>query len=42
MKGYYTRSGYMGYVPGKGYQLFETEDAYYKWHMEAYPPIIQL
>lgn len=39
MRGYYTSSGYMGYVFGKGYQLFETEDAYYEWHLGAYPDL---
>ena len=39
MRGYYTSSGYMGYVLGKGYQLFGTEDAYYEWHLEAYPEL---
>jgi hypothetical protein len=34
MKGYLTNSGYMGYVPGVGYRLFETEDAYYEWARE--------
>ena len=37
MKGYHVSNGYMGYVLGKGYQLFETEDAYYEWRHEAYP-----
>ncbi len=36
MKGYHTNSGYMGYVLGKGYQLFETEDAYYEWYEAHY------
>ena len=36
MKGYHTSSGYMGYVLGKGYQLFETEEAYYEWYYESY------
>jgi hypothetical protein len=39
MKGYHVSNGYMGYVLGKGYQLFETEDAYYEWHHEAYPTL---
>ncbi len=39
MKGYYTSSGYMGYVLGKGYQLFETEDAYYEWICENCPDL---
>ncbi len=39
MKGYPVSSGYMGYVLGKGYQLFETEDAYYDWYLETYPDI---
>jgi len=34
MKGYYVDAGYMGYVRGKGYQLFETEGAYYDWYYE--------
>lgn len=36
MKGYHTSSGYMGYVLGKGYQLFETEEAYYEWSAAQY------
>lgn len=39
MKGYHTSSGYMGYVLGEGYRLFETEDAYWEWHIEAYPEL---
>lgn len=39
MKGYCTSGGYMGYVPGKGYQLFESEEAYYEWKFGAYPDI---
>lgn len=35
MKGYNTASGYMGYVLGEGYRLFETEAAYYEWHRET-------
>lgn len=35
MKGYHTCDGYMGYVSGEGYQLFESETAYYEWFMEA-------
>ena len=37
MKGYNTSSGYMGYVIGEGYRLFETENAYWDWYKEAYP-----
>lgn len=36
MKGYYTGGGYMGYIPGEGYRLFETETAYYEWSREQY------
>jgi hypothetical protein len=39
MKGYHTHSGFMGYVLGRGYQLFETEDAYYEWQAEAHPEL---
>lgn len=39
MKGYHVSNGYMGYVLGEGYRLFETEDAYYEWHSEAYPDL---
>ena len=39
MKGYYTANGYMGYVLGEGYRLFETEKAYYEWHTETHPDI---
>lgn len=31
MKGYFTDSGYNGYVEGKGYMLFEDEEAYYDY-----------
>jgi len=34
MIGYYTRNGYMGYVTGKGYQLFESESSYYEFSRE--------
>lgn len=33
MKGYYTESGYMGYV-GNGYRLFASEDDYREWMEE--------
>lgn len=36
MRGYPVHSGYMGYVPGGGYRLFETEGAYYEWYQETY------
>ena len=32
LKGYYTSSGYMGYVEGK-YILFATENEYYEYMM---------
>lgn len=35
MKGYYTGSNYMGYIPGKGYQKFESESAYREVYEEA-------
>ena len=28
MKGYYTNSGYMGYIPGIEYMLFASENDY--------------
>lgn len=28
MKGYTVSCGYMGYIPGKGYRLYATEDEY--------------
>jgi hypothetical protein len=31
VKGYYTNSGFMGYVEGEGYRLFENDTAYYEW-----------
>lgn len=34
MKGYYTGSNYMGYIPGKGYQKFETEEEYRNYYEE--------
>ena len=37
IKGFYTSSGYMGYILGKGYQLFETENAYHEWLLEFSP-----
>lgn len=30
MKGYYTETGYMGYVNGE-YRLFSSEDDYKEW-----------
>lgn len=35
MRGYQTDKGYMGYVLGKGYQLFKDEDAYYEWEYKS-------
>ena len=34
MKGYYTQTGYMGYVKGK-YMLFESETAYIEFMKEV-------
>ena len=31
MKGYYTDTGYKGYVDGEGYMIFEDEAAYYEY-----------
>ena len=31
MKGYYTDSGYCGYVENEGYMLFEDEAAYHDY-----------
>lgn len=39
MKGYHTSSGYMGFMLGEGYRLFETEDAYYEWQREVLPEL---
>lgn len=33
MKGYYTKSGYMGWT-GMEYMLFETESEYALWYKE--------
>ena len=35
LKGYPTENGYKGYVDGKGYMLFETEEAYYEYMEEC-------
>lgn len=32
MKGYPTQTGYMGYIPGKGYSLFSSEDDYEEYY----------
>ena len=34
MKGYNVGSGYMGYIPGSGYQLFPTETEYEEYYNE--------
>ena len=34
MKGYYTQTGYMGYVEGR-YMLFVTESEYYEYIRES-------
>ena len=34
LKGYATPNGYMGYVEGIGYLLFETDEAYYEYMEE--------
>lgn len=34
MKGYITPYGYMGYIPGKGYILFSSEDDYKEAYKE--------
>ena len=34
MKGYYTQTGYMGYVEGK-YMLFASESEYYEYMKES-------
>ena len=40
MKGYYTQTGYMGYVKGK-YMLFESETAYIEFMMGYFDLIDQ-
>lgn len=35
MKGYPTYSGYMGYIPSKGYILFATESEYREYYEEV-------
>lgn len=39
MKGYTTPSGYMGYIPTKGYILFCTENEYREYYGEFSPNI---
>lgn len=34
MKGYYTKAGYKGYMPGYGYVLFATEKEYEEEYAE--------
>lgn len=34
MKGYTTQTGYMGYIPEKGYILFSTENDYKEYWEE--------
>jgi hypothetical protein len=34
MKGYPTQTGYMGYIPNKGYSLFATETDYEEYYQE--------
>ena len=34
MKGYVIDRGYMGYIPGKGYILFSTEEEYCECYRE--------
>lgn len=34
MKGYTTNSGYMGYIPNKGYILFCTENEYKEYYRD--------
>ena len=35
-KGYPTESGYMGYIPNKGYVLFSSEDDYEDFYEANY------
>ena len=34
MKGYFVSTGYMGYIPDKGYILFSTENEYKEYFNE--------
>jgi len=34
MKGYWTLYGYMGWIGGNNWQLFETEGEYALWYKE--------
>ena len=36
MKGYIVNSGYMGYIPDKGYSLFSTQKEYEEYYKEYY------
>ena len=36
MKGYATKTGYMGYIPNKGYILFCSETEYCEYYRENY------
>ena len=36
MKGYTTQSGYMGYIPNRGYILFCTEKEYEEYYGNNY------
>lgn len=33
MKGYVTKTGYMGYVPEYGYMMFSTESEYEEYYL---------
>lgn len=35
MKGYHVSTGYMGYIPGKGYSLFCTQAEYEEYYRET-------
>ena len=35
MKGYPTQTGYMGYIPNEGYNLFATESDYIEIYKES-------
>lgn len=41
MRGYYTANGYMGFVTGEGFRLFESDKAYYEHYHEINPELCE-